>query len=347
MTEKVCIYHISDLDGHCSGAIVNYIGANDVEMIGMDYGYQVPWDKLKDREVFMVDFSLEPWEDMVKLQSIAKRFVWIDHHKTAIERYEKHLADGGAEIDGVRDTKFAACELTWSFLIPRRPIPIGVQLLGRYDVWDHKSMTGVLEFQYGMRALVTDPAEYMEDWNVIFGETSREVDLASAARRFRSLVATKGDGILKYETVQNAKHAGILAFDLDFDGKRWIAVNAAFKNSQFFDSVFDSQKHDGMLMFYWHDGHWTVSLRSQSIDVGEIASRHGGGGHAGASGFHCSELPFELPVETKVTIEIPDDKSEDETVETPLPEKPATKETAAKKPTKKKGKKKRKAAKEE
>ena len=37
---------------------------------------------------------------------------------------------------------------------------------------------------------------------------------------------------------------------------------------------------------------WTVSLYSTSVDVSEIAKKYGGGGHKGASGFHCKELPF-------------------------------------------------------
>jgi len=51
-----CFYHSSDLDGHCSGAIVKQEYA-DCEMIGIDYGNKFPWDSIEIREtVFMVDF---------------------------------------------------------------------------------------------------------------------------------------------------------------------------------------------------------------------------------------------------------------------------------------------------
>lgn len=35
-----------------------------------------------------------------------------------------------------------------------------------------------------------------------------------------------------------------------------------------------------------------VSMYSEFVDVSEIAVKYGGGGHKGASGFQCTELPF-------------------------------------------------------
>ena len=51
-----------------------------------------------------------------------------------------------------------------------------------------------------------------------------------------------------------------------------------------------------MLSFIWRKGQWTVSLYStkSDIDVSIIAKNYGGGGHKGASGFQCKELPFKL-----------------------------------------------------
>jgi nanoRNase/pAp phosphatase (c-di-AMP/oligoRNAs hydrolase) len=67
-------------------------------------------------------------------------------------------------------------------------------------------------------------------------------------------------------------------------------------NSQTFDSVWDPEKYDAMLTFGWRRGQWTVSLYSvkQDVDVSEVAVKHGGGGHKGAAGFQCTELPFRL-----------------------------------------------------
>ena len=52
-----CFYHSSDLDGHCSGAIVK-ARFPECEMIGINYGQPFPWGDIEEGEiVYMVDSS--------------------------------------------------------------------------------------------------------------------------------------------------------------------------------------------------------------------------------------------------------------------------------------------------
>ena len=44
--------------------------------------------------------------------------------------------------------------------------------------------------------------------------------------------------------------------------------------------------------FVFDGTQFTISLYSEVVDVSEIAKKYGGGGHKGASGFHCKQLPF-------------------------------------------------------
>jgi nanoRNase/pAp phosphatase (c-di-AMP/oligoRNAs hydrolase) len=52
-----------------------------------------------------------------------------------------------------------------------------------------------------------------------------------------------------------------------------------------------------VVMWYWRNGKYKVSLRSRSVDGREsfdcsaLAKQFGGGGHRGAASFHCEELP--------------------------------------------------------
>lgn len=62
-----CFYHSADLDGHCSGAIVKQMHKS-CEIIGIDYGDKFPYEVIEDGEIiFMVDFSLQPFDRMIKL----------------------------------------------------------------------------------------------------------------------------------------------------------------------------------------------------------------------------------------------------------------------------------------
>jgi len=82
-----CFYHSSDLDGHCSGAIVKH-KFPEAQMHSINYDQQFPWDKVNTEEdiIIMVDFSLQPFLEMAKLYTeFDDRLIWIDHHISAIE----------------------------------------------------------------------------------------------------------------------------------------------------------------------------------------------------------------------------------------------------------------------
>jgi len=141
MTIRV-FYHNQDLDGYCSGAIVKYRFPEAV-MYPINYGDEFPWGEIaEDDEVFMVDFCLQPEHQMLKLYEVLRsdeekehdrdgNLCWIDHHVSAI----KAMEDIGCYPYGRTGVSKAACELTWEYLFPNRPVPLAVKLLSAYDAW--------------------------------------------------------------------------------------------------------------------------------------------------------------------------------------------------------------------
>lgn len=276
--KKLCFYHSADLDGHCSGAIVRR-KYPDIELIGINYGDEFPWDKIGGNLVMMVDFSLQPFGDMVKLFEMGD-VVWIDHHKSAIEDYNNHKF--AKKHVSVLNSDKAACELVWEFLYPEVRIPRSVYLLGRYDVWDH-SDPDTMPFQWGMRMYNSFP-DNNELWNDVLSD-----------RLLDGIIGT-GSILLEYRDSENEKYVRACGFDTELDGLRCIAINRMLTNSQMFDSIWDENKYDAMLTFGWRKGSWTVSLYStkSDIDVSLTAKNRGGGGHKDAAGFQCPTLPFQL-----------------------------------------------------
>lgn len=277
-----CFYHNADLDGKCSAAIVHHVYPT-CELIGINYGDEFPWDTIEEGEsIFMVDFSLQPFEEMIKLRKRAN-LIWIDHHKTVVEEYEKCRQP----FVGTVKSGLGACALVWQWFANRGALdqitPYAVQLLAQYDVWDH-SDPNCLPFQYGMRALECEPTA--DVWKDVWDNTSPLVNE----------IVGQGKAILAYEQKQAAIRASATSFVTELDGLRCLAMNHSISNSKVFDSVWDPEIYDAMLMFGWRKGQWTVSLYTykDSIDVSEIAKARGGGGHKGAAGFRCSELPFTL-----------------------------------------------------
>lgn len=108
-----CFYH-NDLDGKCSAFWVQQKeNMNSEDLIECDYGARKADLSCvkKDEKVWIVDYSIDP-NDMEKLSKITKKVVWIDHHITAIDKYNNF----SFKIPGLRVNGVAACELTWHYI---------------------------------------------------------------------------------------------------------------------------------------------------------------------------------------------------------------------------------------
>ena len=278
-----CYYHKVDLDGKCSAAIVKRKYPN-CELIGVNYPDRPDFDILKEGEtVFVVDFSFSP-EDMYKLLGVTSdNLIWIDHHKSAIEKIEyTTLPDNNTSLScvirGEREIGRAGCELTWEYLFSKEPMPDAVKLLGRYDVWDHKN-SEVLPFQYGMRMEEWEPTS--QKWRCLFENPNAYMDYIQ-----------DGDTILAYENQQNTAYSKSMAFPVEFEGHKTWAINKALSNAKIFETIKDADKRPLWLLFNCRDGLWKYSLYSapnSGIDVSQIAVKYGGGGHAGAAGFQSDK----------------------------------------------------------
>jgi hypothetical protein len=311
----MCFYH-TDGDGLCAGAIVGNHFNWDIEMRPINYGHEFPFDEIdKDTEVFMVDFSLEPFSEMEKLYEKAGSLIWIDHHDSVFPDAKKFEAELGVFIGGIRDVTKAACELTWRyFQIPdeyggRTEPPTVVQMLADYDMWKHDDPC-VLKFQYGFRLadhMEPNDKESHSTWDQLLFPKSEE------AKDMERAIFTFGAAVLQYVEEQNAKASRSIAFETEIDGIPVIAANAGGVNSYFFDAVLDRFPEAVAVMpFVFKKGRWEVKLLSikgrEHPHFGNIAKRFGedsnfgggGGGRAGAAGFqwHSTSqyLPFLMPV---------------------------------------------------
>lgn len=293
-----CFFHSIDLDGHCSGAIVK-LGQPECAMIGINHGDQFPWERIVTGEtVYMVDFALQPFDEMIKLAQRC-RLVWIDHHASALQEAEQALQYGllAKPLDGLRDDKLAGCELTWIYFsalagergrLNQEAGPEDrnhvVELLGRYDVWDHAAHPSIIPFQYGMRGIDTwpDKGRGLNLWKRLLVYQDQEMV---------DHIVEMGRAIHAYQEQIDEQDAQALGFDAELDGLRCRAFNRRRANGRPFRE--DAEGYDAVLAFWYENGRWTVSLYSDGkVDVGAIAKARGGGGHKGAAGFQCQELPF-------------------------------------------------------
>lgn len=298
MSKKpICFYHSADLDGKCSAAIVSYFLEGNVNLYGINYGQDFPWDLVNETtDVYMVDFCLQPFEDMVRLRNSCRNLIWIDHHYTAIQaaKTEQFCCNGLLE-DGT-----GACELTWLYMsaladecdIDDVAVPFAVELLSCYDVWKWQDVHNALEFQYGMRAQDNEPES--DIWLELFDANPHDhFELVDE-------LVVIGASVLRYQQKQDAACIKSGAFRTEMAGMPVLACNSMPAGSALFDSIWPEHRDevDAMLVFGWKGSHgmWSVSLYTdkEGVDVSQIAKRYGGGGHRQAAGFQCQVLPLDL-----------------------------------------------------
>ena len=283
-------FHSSDFDGKCSGALVQY-RYPDCYLIGINYGDKFDHNIIQENEtVFIVDFSIDN-DDLVKLCQNHK-VVWIDHHDTAIQKYNevKDSSDYNGNLKAILNSKIAATEIVWTTLFPNREIPYGVKLIADYDIWNHENIhTLYLQHALNLRNVAA--------WHKDFWENIIDED-----KDLMKILLSNGMVINEYLTQFRNSYSKSFAFETEFEGHTCLAVNAGLTNSKILEPMFNPEKHGCMIIFNRNGKYhsWTVSLyagNDSKVHCGELAKKYGGGGHRGAAGFFIKEgqeLPFKI-----------------------------------------------------
>lgn len=290
------IYHKADFDGiFCREIAKRYLPG--AELIGWDYGDPTPVVDQKD-DIFILDLSVP--ELMTH-----PRLVWIDHHKSAIDKYSTTIP--GYRIDGV-----AACRLAWQWfddkgscqdpsMLPSKQEfidrkvkePYAIRLAGEYDIWDKRDSNAEL-FQHGLRSRELN--ENMWDLMLV-NEDAHDDGVADCGTITVRALLEAGESIQYAKTHENASIITNQSFTLQWEGLTFLCCNHARFNSHLFTAALRPE-HDACLGFCWDGRKWKVSLYHASghehHDLSVIASKHQGGGHRGACGFTCNTLPFPL-----------------------------------------------------
>lgn len=276
------IHHSRDLDGWSSAAIIKSKYPNGV-FIPHDYSRNTKLiDKIKNNSiVYMLDISLEI-SDIIALAKRSNQLIWIDHHKTAIEKFNNYTGNIPNNLTVKLEIGKAACELTWEYMYPTHVMNPVIKLLGRYDVWDNKDIVKwdneILPFQFGMSLIVQNANTF--PLNMITHPTQKHIDH----------IIDNGNSILKYQLRSNEIACRGGAFEFKFHEYRCIALNIGMANSSAFDSVWDETKYDIMFRFAYTGRVWNISIyaTNDEIDCSAIATQMGGGGHRGAAGFRLT-----------------------------------------------------------
>lgn len=304
------IYHSADFDGLFCREIAHKF-LPDAELIGWDYkDPKIPFPS--EGMVYVLDLSPECFEIVECLTNEEiKRLIWIDHHKTAIEKWPQMI--NGYRCDGV-----AACRLAWQWFnvivelqsdhwkrLPakqdyiKRAVsePLAVLLAGEYDIWDKRDERAEI-FQFGLRSREL----LAQDWQRLLNGDIDDALKGTGMEHTNSELACTAlihDGAM-LQRYQQRNDAGMMerTFMVQWEGLKFLVLNNARFNSLTFASKdVPETGHDALMGYYFDGKQFNASLyhakHNTGIDLSAIAKKYGGGGHHGACGFRVEKLPFQ------------------------------------------------------
>jgi hypothetical protein len=310
------IYHDADFDGKLSNEACRYwlnrLHPNaTIHSYGWDYGRPVrpphdwpnvnhniaPADWTDYDAIYIVDLSVD---ELMARPELRDKIVWIDHHKSAIEKWDATPSDAephpgafrGIRIDGV-----AACRLCWQwfvnpggdlgvlpskqeFIDRKVKEPALIRLAGEYDIWDHRDSRGKF-LQFGLRSI--DEAEFRELLRAQF---------AGLDNHHLAAVIETGESIKSYVDKQSDEYSAAYAHTFKWEGLNFCALNIGQRGNSDLLKGGIKPEHDACFAWRYDGKQVLVSLYhiegKTHHDLSLIAVKYKGGGHKGACGFRIT-----------------------------------------------------------
>ena len=296
--KTMCIYHGNCADGFGAAWVVRKSLGSDVEFVAGIYGQEPP--DVAGKDVVIVDFSYK-YDILAALARKANSVIVLDHHKSAAEdlaRFESFHAgveedtrrDDGATLLGWKtahvmansqngptiaccfDMNRSGAMLAWDHYFPNQEPPQLLRHIEDRDLWLFK-LEGTREIQANLFSYPYD----FEVWDqLVAADVLTLVSDGAAIERKHHKDVAELVGVTK-------RRLKIGGFDVPVASLPYTLTS---------DAGHLMAQGEPFAACYWDTPTGRVfSLRStdEGIDVSEIASQYGGGGHRNASGFR---VPF-------------------------------------------------------
>lgn len=264
---KICIYHANCFDGLAAAFAVSLKFKNNIDFHPSNHGDPIP--NITNKDVIMVDFSYKR-NDIISISEKTNSILIIDHHKTAKEE----LVNLPNNVKVIFNNNKSGCVLSWEYFHPNKEIPTLLLHIQDRDLWEYK-LENTKEIISGLNL-------YSNNNDIeTFGEILYNI----------SLEKLYSDGVvLNLQHIKNIKqHIQNSAYLDEIYGYTIPMINVPpIWSSDACHIMANMKKEYPFAACYYDDENYrNFSLRSleDGIDVSEIATFFGGGGHKHAAGF--------------------------------------------------------------
>jgi oligoribonuclease NrnB/cAMP/cGMP phosphodiesterase (DHH superfamily) len=273
--KKFCFYHAGCPDGFGAVWSVWQAWGDSGTYIPRTHDELLPMERLEGALVVFVDISVDN-RQLRELSDVAGQILLLDHHITALNRYQSdtslvnRIEDAGHEV--VFDLTHSGAVLAWNYFHPDEPTPDLLQYVEDQDLWNWK-----LEGSDAVNAAIASYPRTFESWN----------DLSE--RGHERLIA-EGEPIVRANRIEvdrSLKNASTVCIGND----RVEAVNASVNRSATGHELAKRAAYGRSWGCVYRLNGKQIHATLYSIgdqDVSEIATSLGGGGHRNAAGFTVS-----------------------------------------------------------
>lgn len=283
------IYHNHCMDGFGAAFIAaRFFETLDKDYVLIPHSYGGHMDFMAciqpEDTVFILDYSFEP-AVIHKLCALVKEVIWLDHHKTAIDRWkaattihtpEDLIDTTPANLKEVLDTARSGTGITFDWFYSNTVRPMWVNWIEDRDLW---------KFQYGdvskqFHAAMSSHPKNVTAWTIILNYAV-ECDYEN--------ILAEGEAILRAHRMRVMEIANGCAVPIVIDGQKGFVANCSGYYAS--DVGHELAERSGTFGATWYqnesgDIKWSLRAASNNkVDVAEIASKFGGGGHRSAAGF--------------------------------------------------------------
>ena len=295
--KPLCIYHGNCADGFGAAWVVRrYFGADVDFHAGV---YQDAPPDVTGRDVLLVDFSYK-FPVLDEMASKANSILVLDHHKTAAAdlehagqagtTWEHHVANAYQDrCEGVTRSLYALFDMNrsgagiaWDYFFPNQPRPMLINHIEDRDLWRF-AISGTREIQASVFSYPYDFAV----WDHLM-----QADLA--------LLRTGGEAIERKHHKDIAELTKVVTRNMKIAGHVVPVANLPYTLTSDAGALLCGDTYPFAACYWDTPAGRVFSLRSRDdgMDVGEIAKKYGGGGHAHASGFR---VPFDQLAQFEAT----------------------------------------------
>ena len=267
---NIVFYHANCMDGFCSAWMFKRNVPEESEFIPINYGSPFEPESVKDRSVYILDFSFKP-DVMEKIIENATNVVLLDHHETAEKDLKKFIGTG-PKSQVIFDMTKSGAKLTTEYCGNKGNWI--VDYVEDRDLWRF-ALPSSKEVNVALQSYPMD----FKVWDSIFIGASKES------------MALEGIAILRYQN-NLIERAMANKHDITIKGKKGLSVNSCLLQSEIGEKL---AEESGTYGHVWYENGKVTrnSLRSQGdYDVGKIAKSLGGGGHRNSSGYESHGRSF-------------------------------------------------------